>query len=137
MTQTLAALIAAHPDDDQALGAPDRVWLNYSGLRSLAADVAQTLHRAGIGRGDRVAIVLPNGPEKAFRCVQSAEALASNLEIRLKNNNKAHSCSPSTRRPAPRKNILGRFVATVKVATVTAAAAIITACPKMLAARTV
>ena len=47
MTKTLAALIAAHPDDAQALGAPDRVWLNYSGLRSLAADVAQTLHRVG------------------------------------------------------------------------------------------
>ena len=42
MTKTLAALIAAHPDDAQALGAPDRTWLNYSGLRSLAADVAQT-----------------------------------------------------------------------------------------------
>ena len=55
MTKTLAALIAAHPDDAQALGAPGRAWLNYSGLRSLAADVAQTLHRAGIGRGDRVA----------------------------------------------------------------------------------
>ena len=65
MTKTLAALIAAHPDDAQALGAPGRAWLNYSGLRSLAADVAQTLHRAGIGRGDRVAIVLPNGPEMA------------------------------------------------------------------------
>ena len=65
MTKTLAALIAAHPDDAQALGAPGRAWLNYSGLRSLAADAAQTLHRAGIGRGDRVAIVLPNGPEMA------------------------------------------------------------------------
>ena len=54
-----------------------------------------------------------------------------------KNNPKTQSCSPSARRPAPRKNILGRFVATVKVATVIAAAAMRTVCPKMLAARTV
>lgn len=43
MTKTIAALIAVHPDDAQALGAPDHAWLNYSGLRSLAADVAKTL----------------------------------------------------------------------------------------------
>ena len=53
------------------------------------------------------------------------------------NNLKTQSCSPSARRPAPRKNVFGRFVATVKVATVIAAAAMRTVCPKMLAARTV
>ena len=84
MTKTLAALIAAHPDDAQALGAPDRVWLNYSGLRSLAADVAQTLHRAGIGRGDRVAIVLPNGPEMATAFLTVAQvATTAPLNRRL------------------------------------------------------
>ena len=65
MTQTLAALIATHPSDAQAIGAPDRPWLTYGKLRDLSARVTHALHAAGIGRRDRVAIVLPNGPEMA------------------------------------------------------------------------
>jgi acyl-CoA synthetase (AMP-forming)/AMP-acid ligase II len=65
MTDTIAALIADHDADSPAIGAPDRAWLTYGGLRALSADVAAQLHGFGIGRGDRVAIVLPNGPEMA------------------------------------------------------------------------
>jgi len=65
MTQTISALISDHPDDAPAIGAHDREWLTYGGLRRLSADVADALHGFGIGRGDRVAIVLPNGPEMA------------------------------------------------------------------------
>ncbi|WP_299685445.1 acyl--CoA ligase [uncultured Tateyamaria sp.] len=65
MSNTLSALIAGHPGDAQAIGAPDRPWLTYGGLRALSAEVETTLHGLGIGRGDRVAIVLPNGPEMA------------------------------------------------------------------------
>ena len=65
MTHTLSALIAGHPDNANAIGAPDRAWLTYGGLRNLSAQVAATLHSHGIGRADRVAIVLPNGPEMA------------------------------------------------------------------------
>lgn len=71
--QTLAALIAGHDDGAKALGAPGRDWLNYGGLRALSADVRQALHGAGIGRGDRVAIVLPNGPEMAAAFVTVAQ----------------------------------------------------------------
>ena len=65
MTKTLSSLIFNHPDETPAIGAPGRAWLSYGRLRALSADVAATLHGIGIGRGDRVAIVLPNGPEMA------------------------------------------------------------------------
>lgn len=68
---TFASLIASHPGGAPAIGAPDRTWLTYGGLRALSASVKAQLNAAGIGRGDRVAIVLPNGPEMAaaFACI--------------------------------------------------------------------
>ena len=74
MTDTLAALVAGHDGAALALGAPDRGWMDYAGLRALAASVAASLHAAGVGRGDRVAIVLPNGPEMAAAFVTVAQA---------------------------------------------------------------
>ena len=71
---TLKTLLADHPAEALAIGAPDRDWLTYGGLRSLAADVAAQLHSVGVGRGDRVAIVLPNGPEMATAVVTIAQA---------------------------------------------------------------
>jgi len=73
MTPTLAALFAPHPGGDPAIGAPDRPWLTHAGLRSQGAAVRAALHAAGIGRGDRVAIVLPNGPEMAAAFVTIAQ----------------------------------------------------------------
>ncbi|MBP7002124.1 acyl--CoA ligase [Amaricoccus sp.] len=74
MTATLASLIASHPSDAPALGAPEREWLGFGGLRQLAHEVRATLAEAGIARGDRVAIVLPNGPEMAAAFVTIAQA---------------------------------------------------------------
>lgn len=65
MVQTVKQLIAEHDDTARAIGAPDRDWLTYGGLRQLAGSVAQSLSQANIGTKDRVAIVLPNGPEMA------------------------------------------------------------------------
>ncbi len=73
MTTTLAALFARHADDTPALGAPERPWLTFGGLRALAVQTAATLHATGVGRGDRVAIVLPNGPEMAAAFVTVAQ----------------------------------------------------------------
>jgi len=73
MTQTIAALFAEHSPDARAIGAPGRAWLTYGGLRELSAEVAAMLHGFGIGRGDRVAIVLPNGPEMATAFVTIAQ----------------------------------------------------------------
>ncbi|MDE1948537.1 MAG: AMP-binding protein, partial [Burkholderiales bacterium] len=51
--------------------------LDYAALRALVADTMATLNAAGIGRNDRVAIVLPNGPEMASCFVACASAVAS------------------------------------------------------------
>ena len=63
--QTLADLIQRHPETANAIGAPGRDWMTYGQLNALTQTVRTSLHGAGVGRGDRVAIVLPNGPEMA------------------------------------------------------------------------
>jgi acyl-CoA synthetase (AMP-forming)/AMP-acid ligase II len=62
VSQLLEVGEAARP----ALRAPEgRASLSYAGLRELAQRTVAALNGKGIGRGDRVAIVLPNGPEMA------------------------------------------------------------------------
>ncbi|EBA12199.1 acyl--CoA ligase [Roseobacter sp. CCS2] len=73
MSDTLKSLLASHPETAPAIGAPDRDWLRYGGLRTLGDTITKTLHAAGIGRGDRVAIVLPNGPEMAAAFITIAQ----------------------------------------------------------------
>src|SRR5262245_44760810 len=51
--------------DAAALLAPGRTPLTYERLWRHADDVVRTLHTMGVGRGDRVVLVLPNGPEMA------------------------------------------------------------------------
>ena len=58
-------LLAVGADDATAIGAPGRAPMSFAALRALSADVVASLNGNGIGRGDRVAIVLPNGPEMA------------------------------------------------------------------------
>ena len=65
MASTVRDLLARHPVAAPALGAPARTWLDFGGLRGLCDEVAATLHGWSLGRNDRVAIVLPNGPEMA------------------------------------------------------------------------
>jgi acyl-CoA synthetase (AMP-forming)/AMP-acid ligase II len=65
MSDTIWDLLAPHAADAKAIGAADRPWLTYGELRALAEETVQRLNGLGIGRGDRVAIVLPNGPEMA------------------------------------------------------------------------
>jgi acyl-CoA synthetase (AMP-forming)/AMP-acid ligase II len=74
MAKTLTDLITTHDANAPAIGAPGRDWLSYGGLRALSADVAGALHSFGVGRGDRVAIVLPNGPEMAAAFTTVAQA---------------------------------------------------------------
>src|SRR5260221_13577405 len=62
---TIPALLARGEADGPAIGAPDSPALTYAGLRELAERTVAALNSLGIGRGDRVAIVLPNGPEMA------------------------------------------------------------------------
>jgi acyl-CoA synthetase (AMP-forming)/AMP-acid ligase II len=71
-------------DDALALAAPGRPALSRDALRRHVADVATFLAQAGIARTDRVAMVLPDGPEMAtaFLGVASA-AIAAPLNPRF------------------------------------------------------
>ena len=55
---------AQHPDAVVIL-APERRPLTYSRLYGQVVNIVDALNSLGIGRNDRVAIVLPNGPEMA------------------------------------------------------------------------
>lgn len=71
---TIGELLAIGADNAPAIGAPESIPLTYRGLRTLAARIAGDLGRLGIGRNDRVAIVLRNGPEMAAAFVTIAAA---------------------------------------------------------------
>jgi len=62
---TLVELVSHSPDTAPALGAPGAPWLDFGALRALMRETVGGLNAHGIGRGDRVAIVLDNGPEMA------------------------------------------------------------------------
>ncbi len=70
-------LLQAGADDAVALSAPGRPALTYRALRELVAQTGAALNRSGIGRNDRVAIVLPNGPEMATCFLACASHTAS------------------------------------------------------------
>ncbi len=80
--ETLRAVLAQAPDNATALIAPEtgREW-SYGALRAQVVALAESLAALGIGRGDRVAIVLPNGPEivAAFLAVVWGGAVAAPL----------------------------------------------------------
>lgn len=58
-------LLQAGPDTAAAISAPGRRMLSHAGLRALVQATIARLNELGAGRNDRVAIVLPNGPEMA------------------------------------------------------------------------
>ena len=63
---TIAQLLQRGADDAAAIGAPEAVPpLRYRQLRELVQRTVAELNSFGIGRGDRVVLVLPNGPEAA------------------------------------------------------------------------
>ena len=57
--------LAAGADDAPAVLEPERTALSHGALRRQIRAAAEQLHALGLGRNDRVAIVLPNGPEMA------------------------------------------------------------------------
>jgi oxalate---CoA ligase len=75
---SISALLEAGPADAPAIGAPDGVkWLTFRDLVALARRTVETLNSMGIGRGDRVAIVLHNGPEMATSFLSVAAGAAT------------------------------------------------------------
>ena len=76
--RTIVERLVAGAVDAPAILASGRPTLGHGELRALVRDTAARLNRLGIGRGDRVAIVLPNGPEMAtaFLAVAAAATTA-------------------------------------------------------------
>jgi oxalate---CoA ligase len=62
---TMRELLDAGAAEDTALTSPGGVPLRYPALRALVAETTGALNDRGVGAGDRVAIVLDNGPEMA------------------------------------------------------------------------
>ena len=76
MQDTLEKLLKVGSDDAPAIAAPGRGALTYGALRSLVAGTIERLNGLGLGRNDRVAAVLPNGPEMAACFIACASGLA-------------------------------------------------------------
>jgi acyl-CoA synthetase (AMP-forming)/AMP-acid ligase II len=75
-TTTLYDIIERQDDRAIAIAAPDRQPLAFGGLRDLIDSTVERLGTFGIGRQDRLAIVLPNGPEMAAAFVALASRAA-------------------------------------------------------------
>ena len=75
---TVTELLEHGAPDAAALSTPGGVPLSYQSLRDLASDTIATLNAHGIGRNDRIAIVLDNGPEMAtaFMCIAAGATAA-------------------------------------------------------------
>jgi oxalate---CoA ligase len=77
LSDLLSHLLATGADSAPALSAPGRQPLRYDALRALIDRTLAALNGVGIARNDRVAIVLPNGPEMAACFVACASGVAS------------------------------------------------------------
>ena len=65
MPKTIIDLLKAADPNMSALSGTNRPDLTFGGLLSQAETTVAALNERGIGRNDRIAIVLPNGPEMA------------------------------------------------------------------------
>lgn len=70
-------LLVSGKGSDRAFGAPGRTDMTYDVLRAQCTSIVRQLAARGIGAGDRVAIVLPNGPEMASAFLAVASGLSA------------------------------------------------------------
>ena len=77
MQASLKDLLQAGADTAPAIAAPGRPALTHAGLRALVDGTVASLNAMGVGRNDRVAIVLNNGPEMATCFIACASGTAS------------------------------------------------------------
>lgn len=80
VADTVLGLIEAQDPDAPAIGDTAGRGLSYGDLAALAHGTGAALAAAGIGRGDRVAIVLPNGPAMAA-CFPAIAAFATTAPL--------------------------------------------------------
>lgn len=72
----LVALWAERSPQGVAIVAPGRAPLSYGGLQRQITETVAALHNRGLGRGTRVALALPDGPELAVAFLATATAAA-------------------------------------------------------------
>ena len=77
MNSTLTHMLAAAKDSALAIAAPGRPPLSHGALRDLVQRTLAMLNAQGIGRNDRLAIVLANGPEMATCFISAACGVAT------------------------------------------------------------
>ena len=77
MSRTLKDLLAQGAESAAAVSAPGRPGLSHGALRQLIAGTLARLNGLGLGRNDRVAIVLDNGPEMATCFIACASGVVS------------------------------------------------------------
>ncbi|WPD23245.1 MAG: amino acid adenylation domain-containing protein [Candidatus Electrothrix scaldis] len=77
MSSFLSGVQTAPAPDAIAIMAPERTPLKYHQLTRHISQVVETLTAFGVGRNDRVAIVLPNGPEMAVAFLAVAACTAA------------------------------------------------------------
>src|SRR5690349_18582619 len=76
-THTVHELLNAGAAGAVAISTVERPSLTFGELRQLVRDTAVSLNQLGYGRGDAIAIVLPNGPEMATAFMAVASACVS------------------------------------------------------------
>ena len=74
MNKTINELINTQKSDLNILGAPDRKCSTFGNLKTLSSYVNSQLRSYGVAVEDRVAIVLPNGPEMASAFLTMAQS---------------------------------------------------------------
>jgi oxalate---CoA ligase len=77
MQTSLRQMLGLGADSATAISAPGRPALSYADLRALVARTLAGLNALGIGRNDRLAIVLANGPEMATCFISAACGVAT------------------------------------------------------------
>jgi oxalate---CoA ligase len=74
---TITGLMAAGGENATAISAPGGSALTFNALRAQISSTIAALNAHGVGRNDRVAIVLANGPEMAVAFIAVAGAATS------------------------------------------------------------
>jgi oxalate---CoA ligase len=77
MQTSLRQMLGSGADSAPAISAPGRPSLSYGNLRALVERTLTDLNGLGIGRNDRLAIVLANGPEMATCFISAACGVAT------------------------------------------------------------
>jgi len=74
---SIPQLLSKGEDLHPAIGAPGQMDVNFKNLRAFITLTVSELNKMGIGRNDRVAIVLNNGPEMALAFLSIASGCTS------------------------------------------------------------